>query len=198
RMLKNQACRRRIVYHDRAGTLGNPTQHGVLEVAMIRARACALPPKLACEIAMPFAVVVNEFLNVCGFVERTEKQVLEYRVVQYRHTRLGDGVPIDIPMKLIIAEMIQTDVRAPGRHFDRAALPESTKQRRRIIRHASARRWQGRFEPDGHVFLRLPNSAVPTRMCVAPSSMATPKSCDMPMERLGSASFSASSRSRRK
>jgi len=42
---------------------------------------------------------------------------------------------------------------------------------------------------------RLPNIAVPIRISVAPSSMATSKSCDMPMDNTGSAqpSFAASS-----
>jgi len=60
------------------------------------------------------------------------------------------------------------------------------------------------FRRANHAVARSPKIAVPTRTSVAPSSMATSKSCDMPMERVGSATphfFASSSRkaaSRRK
>jgi len=118
--------------------------------------------------------------------------------VQYHDSRMRQSSLIDRTVKLIIAQVIEPDIRALGRDLDCPTNSQRPEQRGSIIRDAGARGWQRGFEADGHGFFRLPNSAVPTRMCVAPSSMATSKSCDMPIERFGNANCSPSSRKRRK
>ncbi len=64
---------------------------------------------------------------------------------------------------------------------------QRAEQRGGIIGHARARRRQRGVESDLQVqsFRRGPNSAVPTRTIVAPSSMAASRSCDMPIDKLG-------------
>ena len=100
--------------------------------------------------------------------------------------------------KRIVAQMVKPNTGSPGVHFHGSMAAERRHERDRVIRHARAGRWERRFESDRHNFFRFPNSAVPMRTKVAPSSIATSKSCDMPMERCGSSYFEPSSRRRRK
>ena len=101
-------------------------------------------------------------------------------------------------MQRVIAQVIESDVATLGANVHAADLPQRRQQCGRIIRHACAGGRERRIEPYRHTFFRLPNSAVPTRTQVAPSSMAASKSFDIPMESCGSPCCSASSRKRRK
>src|ERR1035441_8646572 len=139
---------------------------------------------------MPLAVVIDEFVHVLAFSERTEKQMLQHRIVQDRDTGTLDGLPINQAVELIVADMVQVHVSEAGIGTDVAELLQGVQQSARIVRDAGARGRQRGMEAGSHAFfLRLPNSAVPTRTQVAPSSMATSISCDMPMDSPLSACF---------
>ncbi len=105
---------------------------------------------------------------------------------------------INVAMKLIVAEMIERDVGITfvDRHLSQRL--ERAQQRRRIIGHTRPGGGQRRKEADLQSFFRGPNRAVPTRTMVAPSSIATSRSCDIPIDRCDRLFRSASSRSRAK
>src|SRR5215831_2582316 len=105
--------------------------------------------------------------------------------MEHHDARTCKGSLVDGTMNLIVAEVIEPDVRAFWSHFDSSAAPQRSQEHRGIVGHAGARRGQRRLKTNRHGFFRLPNRAVPTRMCVAPSSMATSKSCDIPMDTSG-------------
>ncbi len=113
-----------------------------------------------------------------------EKEMLQrHCVVQHRDARALDGQPVVRAVDLFVADVIKMNVGPRGARPDIAPLLERSQQRRRVIRHPGPGGRQRRMESDRHAFfLRLPNSAVPTRTEVAPSSIATSISFDMPME----------------
>src|SRR5258708_35677175 len=76
--------------------------------------------------------------------------------------------------------MVEVDVALAKLH--RARLPQRAQQRCGIIRHARARRRKRREKANLQSFFRGPNNAVPMRTMVAPSSIATSRSCDIPID----------------
>src|SRR6516164_8396677 len=123
---------------------------------------------------------------------------MEDRIMQHDNTGMRKRALVDGGVQGIIAEMIERDVTRDGRDFNPPVKPQCCEQRRRVIGHAGACWRQRRIESDSHCFLRLPNSAVPTLTQVAPSSMATSKSCDIPIESCGNPCCSAKRHRRRK
>jgi len=147
---------------------------------------------------MPLAVVVDELFDVSLFVQAPEKEVVQDGIVEYDNSRLFDRAPVDRAMKLVVAHVVEVNVRAVRARLDLAVFAKRAKQRGGIVGHARTGRRQRRVEAYRHALLREPNSAVPTRKWVAPSSMAISRSCDMPIDSLPSPSCSASPRSRMK
>src|SRR5450759_3022766 len=127
-------------------------------------------------MAAPFAVVVDELFDVSGLVERSQKKMLEHGVVQH-----GDSGPrqrplVDGAMQGVVAEVVEAHIGVARIHFHFAQAAQRAEQRGGVIRDARALRRKRRIESGFHSYLRGPNSAVPTRMWVAPSSMATSRS----------------------
>src|SRR5579872_2032235 len=150
------------------------------------------------QFAAPLAIVVDELLDIVALAERPEKEVLEHGVVQYHDSRTLERPLVNLAVQLIVAKMVERNVGPLGRDLDVATAAKRPEQRGSVIGDTGVRGRKRRLESDGHGFFRLPNSAVPTRMCVAPSSMATSKSCDMPIEIFGKSNCRANSRRRRK
>ena len=124
--------------------------------------------------------------------------MLQYGVVQYHHSGFADRPPVDFRMQARCCPGGRAPHRSVAAPLPRAVLAQFRQQRRRIIGHPGARRRQRRIEPDAQRasrLLPLPNSAVPTRTQVAPSSMAVSRSCDMPIESSVKPCSAASSRS---
>src|SRR5438045_3519621 len=101
-------------------------------------------------------------------------------------------------MEPVVAQMIESDIAVLRSYFHRAVLAQLGEERGRIIRHSGSGRRQRRMKRDGHALVRSPNSAVPTRTQVEPSSMAVSRSFDMPIEICASPCWEANSRSLRK
>src|SRR5205823_9993600 len=97
-----------------------------------------------------------------------------------------------------VTQMIERGVALFGRYLHRTMLAHFGEQGSGVIGDAGAGGRQGRIESEGHSLDRFPNSAVPTRTQVEPSSMAVTRSLLMPIERPRSSYSSASSRRRRK
>src|SRR5690242_4161976 len=108
--------------------------------------------------------------------------MMENRIVQHHDSRPLECPPVNFGVLPVIAQVIKRDVTSFGRNLDRAKLPQSVEKRRGVISHARPRRRERRMETDRHAFFRLPNSAVPTRTHVDPSSIATSRSPDIPIE----------------
>lgn len=151
---------------------------------------------------MPFAVVVDELIDVGVLVELAEQEVVEDGIVEHDGAGVAERSPVDIGVEGVVAELIEGGVAVVGRDFDGAVAAEFGEQGGGVIGDAAAGGRERRVESDGHGwvdgFWRFPKSAVPTRTQVEPSSMAVSRSWDMPMERPRSSCFSASSRRRRK
>ena len=160
-------------------------QHGVGEVLGGAAGVGAAGPKVLGQVAMPRAVVVDKFFDVSVAGECAEHEMLQDSVVQDDDTLrvlLRDKALVDGLVELVIAEVEDGDARDG---WDR--LVEN-------LGIVSDTRLPGWSEPV-HVMgglIRLPKIAVPTRIMVEPSSMATSKSCDMPIESSVSECFCAS------
>jgi hypothetical protein len=101
---------------------------------------------------------------------------MENGVMEHYDSGGSNGSPIDVRVELIVAQVVEVDVRTVGRDFDQPTPRQVLPQRGGVIRNPGAGGRKRRKEPDLHVFLREPNSAVPMRMWVAPSSIATSKS----------------------
>src|SRR5205807_7441296 len=108
--------------------------------------------------------------------------MIQNRVMQHRDSGLLYRAPVNFAMQMIVADVIQRGVGSSIAHLYRSMLTKFPKERRRIIRDTGRRGWQRRKKSDGQSFLRGPNSAVPTRTCVEPSSIAASRSCDIPMD----------------
>ena len=119
-------------------------------------------------------------------------------VVQNYYAGTREGALVDGAVQRVVTEMVEVNVGFRGVHLYIHLPPESFEQGSGIVRHPGPRRCQRREESDFHGFFRGPNSAVPTRTWVAPSSTATSRSCDIPMERHRKPWRTASSRRRRK
>ena len=136
----------------------------------------------------PLAIIEDELPDVLLTGETPQKEVMQDGIVQHDDTRLFQRLPVNPGVKCIIAEMIQIDTRP-------AEAIQCGTQRFRIIRDPRTGARRRRMMPGGAqtLFLR-PKSAVPTRTQVAPSSIATSRSFDMPMESSGIAKRPAISR----
>ena len=199
RMLADQIRRTWIVYDDGARAGRDPLQHGIAKVAFIGRGSRTVPPQLASAVAIPLAIVIDEFVHVFGFRQRAQKQMLQHGVVQDHHARTFDRLLINLAVQLIVADVIEMDVGMSRIRPDVAQFLQRAQQCRRIVRNARTGGRQRRMEADRHAFfLRFPNNAVPTRTQVAPSSMATSMSFDMPMESSRSPCSAAISRNRAK
>src|SRR5260370_17039453 len=146
---------------------------------------------------MPFSVIEHEFLDIMLLVERGEKKGLEKGIVEDDHGGVHERAPVNFTVKLIVAQMVEPDIGAPGVHFHGPMAAERRHERGRVIRNTRAHGGKRRIEANRHGFLPFPNSAVPRRIKCAPSSIATAKSCDIPSERSGSPYCEPSSRRRR-
>ena len=164
-----------IVDDDEVGGLHGAAQHGVGEVLGGAAGVGASGPKVLGQVAMPFAVVVYKFFEIGVVGECAEHEMVQDRIVQDDNALRvlpGDQALVDRLMELVIAQVEDGD---PGVWRDRL---------RENCRIVSDARWPGWSEPVLGIrgLIRLPKIAVPTRIMVEPSSMATSKSCDMPIE----------------
>ena len=188
-----------IVNDDRARPLAQPAEHGPIEVAGIGGRAGPVAVQFPGEAAMPFAVVVNELFDVLALGQAAQEEVLEQSGVEDDGAGAGEGALIDAGVQGVIADVIELGVTGADRvDFDGEMPPESRQKSGGVIRHARPGGRHRRVEAQGHGLTRLPKSAVPTRTWVAPSSIAVSRSWDMPIDRPGSESREASSRSWRK
>ncbi len=125
-------------------------------------------------------------------------EMVQNGIMQNHYARPLQRALMDLSMQLVIPQVIQKNAGIGRIHFHPAQLLERAQERRGIIGHAGSRRRKRREETGLHSFLRGPNSAVPTRTMVAPSWMATSRSCDIPIERCRKPCCSARSRSRTK
>ena len=100
---------------------------------------------------------------------------MQHSIVQDDHARTFQSTAINGRVQLIVAEMVQIDVGIPV-HSNVPPGSKSRQQSGAIIRHTGARGGKRRVESDRHGLRRLPKRAVPTRTCVAPSSIATSRS----------------------
>ena len=135
----------------------------------------AAGPKVLGQVAMPLAVVVDKFFDVGVAGKCAEHEMVQDGVVQDDDTLgvlLRDKALVDGLVELIVAEVEDGNAHSGG---DR--LVENL----RIVGDARLPGWS---EPVHAMagLIRLPKIAVPTRIMVEPSSMATAKSCDMPIE----------------
>ena len=125
---------------------------------------------------------MNELLDGGLAIERPEKEVVQHGVVQDHDTGPLESAAVDLLVKLVIPEVIEVNVGVERAGGDFAPLPQSGEQCRGIRGHATRGGRQRSMESDGQAFRLGPNNAEPTRMCVAPSSMAAVKSYDVPIE----------------
>ena len=91
-----------VMHDDRAGCLRNPPQHGIPEVFRVRARCGTSMPEIRRLVPSPFAVVVNEFVDILLFGQGSEKEVLQHGVMQNHHPGPGERPRVDVSMKLIV------------------------------------------------------------------------------------------------
>jgi hypothetical protein len=189
----DHARRGRVMHHHRARAFRDALQHGVLKVAPVEARTGAGAPHLFGQGALPFSVVVDELIDVGGAAERAEEEMMQHGVVQHHHAGLGERAAIDLAVQWIVAQVIERDVGVARVRLHAAVAAQGREQRRGVVGHAGSGGRQRRVVCDFHGLRRFPNSAVPTRTMVAPSSMAASRSCDMPMESCGSPCRPASS-----
>jgi hypothetical protein len=171
----------------------------MVEVALVDSRPGPIAPQIFGHRAIPFPVVVNELVDVCCAIQRAEKEVMQHRIVQHHHPGLRQRPPVNLAVQLIVAQVIQRDVArggalAPRCHAGAGPLAAPPRNPPRPCEPAAVARRYPTFMACG----RFPNSAVPTRTMVAPSSMAASKSCDIPIESCGSPCSVANSRSLRK
>jgi len=111
--------------------------------------------------------------------------MVQNRIVQHHHTRRFECPLIDIAMQLIIAHVVKRDIGIARVDGHLAQWLERAQQRRRIIGHAGPGGGQRGEKSDLQSFFRGPNSAVPMRTMVAPSSIAASRSCDIPIDNCG-------------
>ena len=116
-MLPDHAGRSRIVHHHRARAFRDAPQHRVIEIAPIEGGTSAGAPQLFGQRAMPFAVVVDELVDVCGAVERAQKEMLQHGIVQHDYAGVRQRPAVDLPMQLIVTQMIERDVGAARAGF---------------------------------------------------------------------------------
>ncbi len=110
---------------------------------------------------------------------------MQHGIVQHNHARRFERAVIDFAMQMVVAKMVEVDIGVHCIHHHLSKRRKCAQQCGRIIGHARSRRRQRREKPDLQTFSRGPNKAVPMRTMVAPSSIATSRSCDIPMERWG-------------
>ena len=133
----------RVVDHDGAGAFGDAPQHGVVEESWIRRGARARAPQLFGQGAAPLAIVVDEFGDVLVAMEAAEEEVLERGVVQHGDPGALQGAPVDVTMRLVVAQMIEIDV-AIATGFDGTEVPEGFEQGGGVVSHAGTGRRKGR------------------------------------------------------
>ena len=119
--------------------------------------------------------------------------MLQNRIVYYRDARFFKRPLVNHTMELVIAQMVKVDIAFA--QFYRAGCTKGAQEGRGVIRYAGSRGRERRKKTKLQTFFRGPNNAVPMRTMVAPSSMATSRSCDMPIDRCFNPLASASSRS---
>src|ERR1035437_5075479 len=111
---------------------------------------------------------------------------------------VGEGAIVNRAVELVVADVIERDVGVAGVYVYFAMLAKRVEQGFGVIRDSGFGGRKGREVADGHGLVRGPNRAVPTRMCVEPSSMAASRSCDMPIASFGSPCMRASAARSRK
>lgn len=189
-----------VMDDDSAGGFGDAAEERIAEIAGIDGGTGALSPEFGGEIAVPFAVIVDKFLDIRFAIEDTEEEMVEIGVVEDGDAGGFEGALVDVAVEGIVAEVVEMDAGAGGVQIDTAMGAEGWEEFGGVVGDAGAGGRERRVEADGHVdFLRRrPNRAVPTRMWVAPSSTAASKSWDMPMEVAGRLWTRASCLRRRK
>src|SRR4051794_23113783 len=111
--------------------------------------------------------------------------MLQYGIVQNCDPGRCQRALVNRLVQPVVPEMIQLNVRVFRAAFDGPQPGQRALQRLRIIGHAAVRSLGRRVIPNLQIFFLRPKSAVPTRTHVAPSSIATSMSFDMPMESSG-------------
>ena len=204
-MLAHHPRRGRVVNHHRARSLRHAPEHGISEVAAVAGRGRPPAPEFVGQPALPFAIVVGELVDVRLARKLAQQEMVQHGVVQHHDSRLRQCPLVDGRVQPVVAQVVERDIAARGVHFHPPVPPQARQQSLCVIRYTGGRGRQRSIETYRHRytgpllrFTRFPNSAVPTRTQVEPSSMAASKSCDIPIESPASWCRPANSRSCRK
>jgi hypothetical protein len=127
-MLPNQFRGPGVMHDHRARCRRDPLQHGIAKVALVGRGGCTLAPQLASPVTMPFAIVIDEFVHIPGFVEGAEEQVLQDGVVQDDNAGALDSLLVDRAVELIVADVVEVHVGAVRIGPDVAELLQRAQQ----------------------------------------------------------------------
>ncbi len=155
-----------------------------------------MSPECSSVVRRPGTIVVHKLRHVFRLGEATQEKVMQHGIVQHHDARFAERQFVDAAMKLVIAYVIQQGGRALVANGHRAAASHGAEQGGRVVGHAGGRGRQRGKKPGPHAFGRRPNRAVPTRTIVAPSSIPTSRSCDMPIDSPRTSSREANCRNR--
>ena len=150
RMLPHDAGRGRIVNDHRERPLRQPLQHRVPVIRLTQTGTGFPPPQFPRRFARPLPVVVHKLVDVAAFVERSHKEMLQQRVVQHHHAGLRERAGIDVPVKDIVGDVVQTHIGARRRQFHGSVRPQRGKQRSRVVGDSRLSRRHRRMESDLH------------------------------------------------
>jgi hypothetical protein len=130
-----------IVDDDGARALGDAPEHREVEVAGIGGRGGAGAVQLTGETAVPFAVVVDELVDVIGLVELSQEEVVENGVVENDDARVLQRATVNGGMEAVVSEVVESGIEPHRVEFHAPVDAESGEEGRGVVGDAG---WSGR------------------------------------------------------